>query len=98
MSKIKRILIATLLDRTKELEKLSYNDIDYVKVLAVRKNKKHLLGLSSTLKFIARSSDFDKLSPSSTPYLQMDKTADWLYQITTSATSTKIQCHNMEIV
>ncbi len=98
MSKIKRILIATLLHRTKELETQSYSNIDYVKVLAVRRQKKHLLALTSTLNFIVRFSDFDKLHENSKAYLQMDKTADWLFQITNNRTSTKIQHHNLLIV
>ncbi|MEG1519937.1 MAG: nucleotidyltransferase family protein, partial [Clostridia bacterium] len=98
MAKIKRILLSILLEKTKAIDKTAFDNIEYLKVLAVAATKKELLSIDCPLTFITKAADFSKLSEKSIPYLRIDKTADDLFNVCNNEKTTALFTHKMSVV
>lgn len=98
MSKIKRIILSIMLDKTKFDDISSFADIDYIKVLAIHADKKQLLSMQSNLKFISKTSDLKAVSKSAEKFLKMDKRADDLFCVCNKISTSRICTHKMQVV
>ncbi|MGI6701451.1 MAG: nucleotidyltransferase family protein [Christensenellales bacterium] len=95
MARLKRILIAALLNITKEFYLNCLDAPPYVNVLAIRKERKEILSKIKTRNIYTKPSDIKKLSPEVLPLVNLDVLSHKLLNIINEDTS---NLNSMQII
>ncbi len=86
-TRLQRILICSLLGINKKIVTLAKKTTPYIKVLAIKKDKMHLLGeIAKSATLITRSGDEQKLNKKQQSLFKIDKFAGEVYSLITNST------------
>lgn len=95
MAKIKRIMLSILIGKTKEIVKQA-DQIDYVKLIAIDKNKRKLLSQKSSIKIITKSNELQNVC--SKNLLKIDKAADDLFNICNNNSISTVYTNKIQLI